>query len=184
MHWFVHPCILSPFHSKHLRNFLVEMPRKGKVKGYEELSPNKTASDLFAHLNPGEKVAVTTRFGGDNVAPYVSALEERGLHVRVIENQTGTEDFCFLMSAEKELVGTLLSTFAAWAAYLGDMKRANLYRVESPNTRKISYASFNWTHAHLKGRVYSESYKSEEQYAWEANEQQGRMLLFQEWSQV
>jgi len=160
------------------------MPRKGKTKGYEELSPNKTASELFAHLQSNDKVAITTRFGGDAVAPYVSALEGRGLQVRVITNQTGTQDFCFLMTAQKELVGTLLSTFVDWAAYLGNMKRANLYRVVSPNTRAISYPTLNWTHSKLKDRVYTESFKSEEQDAWEENDQQKRMLLFQEWAGI
>lgn len=148
----------------------MEMPRVGKRKGYEELSPNKIAWELFGHLNPSDKIAVATRFGGDNVAPYVSALEERGLQVRVIQNQTGTEDFCFLMSARKELVGSLLSTYVDWAAYLGDTKRVNLYRVLSPNTRARSFPLFNWTHPKLKDRVYAKVYKSEEYEEWEANE--------------
>jgi hypothetical protein len=160
------------------------MPRRGKSKGFEELSPNKTAYELFEHLNSSDKVAITTRFGGDDVEPYISALKARGLQVRVIENQTDTQDFCFLMTAQKELVGTLRSTFADWAVYLGDMKRANLYRVMSPDTRSISYPTFNWTHPDLKDRVFSETYKSREQDIWEANEQQGRMLLFQEWSGI
>ena len=170
--------------NQHVRNFLVEMPRKGKSKGFEELSPNKTAFELFAHLNSSDKVAITTRFGGDYVEPYVSSLRGRGLQVRVIENQTGTQDFCFLMSAQKELVGTLMSTFADWAAYLSDTKRVNLYRVMSPGTRSISFSSFNWTHPNLKDRLYSDIYKSEEQEAWEANEQHGRMLLYQQWIEI
>jgi hypothetical protein len=101
------------------------MPNRGKLLGFEELSPNKTAYELFAHLRPGDKIAITTRFGGKHVEPYVSALNERGLNVRVVDGQSGTEDFCFLMSAQKELVGTSLSTFSRWAAYLGHMKRAN-----------------------------------------------------------
>lgn len=148
------------------------MPKVGKRLGFEELSPNKTAFELFGHLNPGDKVAITTRFGGKDVEPYVSALQGRGLQVRVIEGQSGTQDFCFLMSAQKELVGSLKSTFVTWAAYLGDMKRANLYRVISPNTRTKSFSPFNWTHQRLKNRVFTSEYNSEEQDAWEAKEQQ------------
>ena len=169
---------------QHLRNFVVEMPKRGKRMGYEELSPEKTATELFAHLNSSDKLAITTRFGGDKVAPYVSALEQRGLKVRVIENQTGTQDFCFLMTAQKEVVGTYLSTFVNWAAYLGAMKRANLYRVMSPQTRSHSDTTFNWTNPKLKDRVFTEMYKSEEQDALEANEQEARMLLFQEWTVI
>lgn len=157
------------------------MPRKGKVKGYEELSPNKTANELFTHLNSSDKVAITTRFGGDNVAPYVSAMKERGLQVRVIDDQTGTQDFCFLLTAQKELVGTLMSTYVMWGAILGDTKRANLYRVKSPNTQQISFPALTWTHPKLKDRIYSQEIKSEEQEAWEANKQEGRMLLYRDW---
>jgi hypothetical protein len=38
----------------------MEMPKVGKLKGFEELSPNKTVYELFAHLHPGDKVAITT----------------------------------------------------------------------------------------------------------------------------
>ena len=79
--------------------------RFGKQKGFEKLSPNKTAYELFAHLEPSDKVVIMTRFGGKHVQPYVSALKERGLQVCVIEGQSDTQDFCFLMNAQKELVG-------------------------------------------------------------------------------
>jgi hypothetical protein len=146
------------------------MPTVGKRKGYEELSPNKTAFELCGHLKPGDKVAITTRYGGKHVEPYVSALRGRGLQVRVIEGQSGTEDFCFLMSAQKELVGSLLSTFMMWAAYLGDMKRANLYRVISsrrtPWPTNYTLPPFNWKHPNLKDRVFSTVHNSEEQDEW------------------
>jgi hypothetical protein len=146
------------------------MPSVGKRLGFEELSPNKTALELFGHLKPGDKIAITTRFGGKDVEPYVSALQGRGLQVRVIEGQSGTQDFCFLMSAQKELVGSLLSTFVMWAAYLGDMKRANLYRVMSPSSRPTSTSShFNWKHSDLKDRVFTTAYNSEEQDTLEGN---------------
>lgn len=160
------------------------MPRRGKKLGFEELSPNKTATELFADLNSSDKIAIITRFGGDKVAPYVSALEQRGLQVRVIENQTGTQDFCFLMTAQKEIVGTSMSTFAQWAAYLGDMKRATLYHVQSPHSRPQPATPLTWTHPKLKDRVFTEVYKSEEQDALEANAQEERMLVVQEWSAV
>ena len=145
------------------------MPKIGKIIGFEELSPNKTAYELFGHLNPGDKVAITTRFGDKDVEPYVSALQARELQVRVIEGQSGTQDFCFLMSAQKELVGSFLSTFVSWAAYLGDMKRANLYRVIGLNTPTDLRMPFNWTHRRLKDRVFTFEYNSEEQDELEAN---------------
>jgi hypothetical protein len=76
------------------------MPNRSKLKGFKELSPNKTAYELFAHLHPGDKVVIMTWFGGEHVQPYVSALIERGLNVHdMIDGQSDTEDFCFLMIA-------------------------------------------------------------------------------------
>lgn len=157
--------LASPMHGmKHLRNFQVELKRVYKTKGFEELSPNKTAHELFDHLHSGDKIAITTRFGGDRLIPYITALQQQGLQVRVIEKQSGPQDFCFMMSAKKELVGTFKSTFAAWAAYLGNMKRASLYVPTTPNSvPRISISAFNWTHQSLKDRVYLEHYKTEEQ---------------------
>jgi hypothetical protein len=148
------------------------MPNRGKLKGFEELSPNKTAYELFAHLHPGDKVAITTRFGGEHVEPYISAFKERGLNVRVIDGQSDTEDFCFLMSAQKELVGTSQSSFAIWAAFLGQMKHADLYFLLSPARTLANrhYHPFQWTHPNLKDRVFSSTYKSEEQDSIEAKE--------------
>lgn len=80
---------------------------------------------------PGEKVAITTRFGGTHVKPYIQALERRGLQARVVEGQSGVQDFCFLLSAQKELVGTRKSTFVQWAAWLGGAKQVELYEPES-----------------------------------------------------
>jgi hypothetical protein len=58
------------------------MPRKARRFGYEELSPNQTAHQLFRHLGRGDKVAITTRFDASVARPYVEALENRGMKVR------------------------------------------------------------------------------------------------------
>lgn len=117
-------------------------------------------------------MAITTRFGGKLVEPYVTALERRGLQVRVVEGQSGTEDFCFLLSAQKELVGTYKSTYVRWAAFLGEAKRANLYELFTPGNKgsNSDYSPFNWTHPDLKDRVFHEAFKSEEQEALEARQ--------------
>jgi hypothetical protein len=118
----------------HLRNFAAENPDL-LLKGYQELDPNSTAELLFANLRPGDKIAIVSRFA-DNVQPYVLALESRGLSVRVIRNQTSVQDFCFLQSTQRELVGAKMSTFVAWAAILGDAKQARLYAVNSTWTQR------------------------------------------------
>jgi hypothetical protein len=137
------------------------MPRKGRRKGYEELSPNQTARQLFGHLGRGDKVAMTTRF--DNAAlPYVEALERRGIQVRVVSNQTDTQDFCFLMQAQKEIVGLARSTFFLWAGFLGNCSRVCAYSVDSPDRREAVpnvFDHYNWTHPELQSRVFFELYR-------------------------
>lgn len=147
---------------------MVEFRKKSfaRKKGFEELSPNKTANELFRHLRKGDKVAITTRFGGKHVEPYVSALEERGLQVRVIHGQSAVEDLCFLMSAKKELVGTIKSSYVRWAAMLGDMERVELYDMQDPKRKTLSHPNF--TDPRLKRRFVIKEYNSEAQDAVDA----------------
>jgi hypothetical protein len=146
------------------------MPEYFKEFGFEELSPNKTANELFRNLKAGDKIAITSRFISDpKVNAYVDALTSRGIQVRVIEGQTGVEDFCFLLSARKELVGFAESSYAAWAGYLGNANKVRLYSVDSPARRadgslfhhRVFY-HFNWTNPKLQRRVFFELYGSED----------------------
>lgn len=116
-------------------------------KGFTELSPNQTASDLFGHLNPGDKVAMVTRFTAKEAKPFTDALEARGLKVRVIGGQSGTEDFCFLMSAQKEMIGIVISTYLFWAGVLSkNCKRVLAYSLDTRARRKKhAFISYNWT---------------------------------------
>lgn len=86
------------------------------------------------------------------VQAHVQALEERGIKVRVLGYDledggndaagmarasshgptSGIHDFCFLLHAQKELVGNYRSTFSFWAAILGKAHRALLYTIHSP----------------------------------------------------
>lgn len=114
-------------------------------------------------MNPGDKVAITTRFGGKHVDPYVTALKQRGITARVITNQSAVEDFCFLLSAKKELAGTFKSTFVRFAALLGEMERVELYYLNYPGRkRETLWSSANMTDPHFK-RMQVKQYNSEEQ---------------------
>jgi hypothetical protein len=153
----------------HLRNFLVEMPRKGRRKGYEELSPSKVAYEVFANLTGGNKVAMTSRLTGYGFEQnYTLELQARGLVVRVIENQNPMQDFCFLLSATKDFIGCSTSTYAVWAAYLGNATKSRLYSVKSPDRIAIFgddnyFFRYNWSATSKNERVQFESYNSEEQ---------------------
>lgn len=103
----------------HFRNFIRESGRLRHRAGYEELAPEQVANELFAHLNPGDKVAIASRFSDDfRTQMIVDALEKRQLRVRVTEPRSGVADFCFLLYAQKELVGTAKSLFLFGLAYL------------------------------------------------------------------
>ena len=124
----------------HFRNFLHEMPKHAIRKGFVDLEPAQVATDLFGHLHPGDKVAIITRFA-KHAQLHKHALEARGLQVRVIEGQNGVEDFCFMMSAKKEIIGAALSTYLQWGAILSNATRVVAYSVTSSTKGHIRYFS-------------------------------------------
>ena len=144
----------------HLRNFLVEMPKRGKQLGFEQLGPNVTASRIFKDYQPGDKVAIISRFP-DKIQDFIHALKDKkGIQARYIEGQTGNQDFCFLMKAQKEIIGQKVSTFVSLAGIIGDAKKVRLYSVESLETRTRSVHFFNETFANeeLRKRIVFENY--------------------------
>ena len=138
----------------HFRNFKQEMPRKWNEYGFHEASAEQAATILFGHLKEGDKVAIVTRFSGETAQEYVDAFTSRGLKVRVVDGQQGTEDFCLLMSAQKEIVGLDKSTYLLWAGYLGNATRVVAYTMAS--SRQGSHhrerVRYNFTSPGLKGR--------------------------------
>jgi hypothetical protein len=151
------------------------MPRKGKQKGFEELSPAKTAKELFGHLHPGDKVALVSRVYTNTTQDYANALEQQlGLQVRVIVGDRGVEDFCFLVRTEQELAGIARSTFLQWAVFLGTAQTAYLYSIDSPATRRSlgdprlgQYSNYTWTNQVLRDKVQMALFQSEEMEALE-----------------
>ncbi|KAL3935363.1 MAG: hypothetical protein SGBAC_009107 [Bacillariaceae sp.] len=144
----------------HLRNFLVEMPKRGKKLGFEQLGPNVTASRIFKDYQPGDKVAIVSRFP-DKIEEFINALkDQKGIQARYIEGQTGNQDFCFLLKAQKEMIGQRVSTFVSWAGILGNTKKVRLYSVDSLETRTRSVHFFNETFENedLKQRIVYENY--------------------------
>eukprot|EP00980_Cylindrotheca_fusiformis_P012719 scaffold3108_cov152-Cylindrotheca_fusiformis.AAC.10 len=141
----------------HFRNFETEMPNhKGTL---QEGSPNQTAFVLFGHLQAGDKVAIATRFNNANAKGHADALKSRGIQVRILEGQTGVQDFCFLTKAQKELVGNYQSSFAFWAAVLGKARKSFLYTLDSPSLRDrfdttiSDRFEYQWENEELKARV-------------------------------
>ena len=107
----------------HFRNFKTELKKATKELGFTELSPYQTATELFinATASSSNRLAITTRFDNDWTQEYVHEIQKYhpSLQIRVISDQSAVEDFCFLKSAKRELVGHDLSSFFQWAAYLG-----------------------------------------------------------------
>ena len=150
---------------QHFRNFVGEMPKRGKYLGFEELNPIDTAGLLFANLHAGDRVAITGR-RAQTVHAYVDALRQRNISVRLIQDQSDVNDFCFLQSAQRELVGSARSTFAAWSGLLSAKKSLSvrLYSINSTATRaqlgKEGWLlGYNWTHPALRERFLYQGYE-------------------------
>lgn len=135
----------------HFRNFKTELPSFLQAR-FPELGPNQVAKDLFGHLPRGSKVAIISRFVDDNVHQHVEAFEKRGLQVRVITGNSGEQDFCFLMSAEKEIVGSSRSTFFYWAGLLGKAKTIRLHTALSVNQTVSGTSKSYYKPEELRGR--------------------------------
>lgn len=124
--------------------------------GFTEIGPNRTANDLFGHLEPGDKVAITSRFR-DGLQPYIDAFERRGIRARAIVGQSGVQDFCFLMHAKKEIVGVTKSTFFAWAALLSNATTIRAYQANAiPGPRgkggSQGVTPYNWKNKDIAKR--------------------------------
>lgn len=152
----------------HYRNYISEMPsQRAYEMGFAELSPSKTADELFANAPEGSKIGVTTRIPNQLARDQVNALNRRGMQAYLVEEQEGVQDFCFLKNTKKELVGNARSTFVFWAALLGQMESARLYHVDNWGLRQrhsnfYERFTYNWTHPELKDRVKFELYQAEE----------------------
>jgi hypothetical protein len=133
----------------HYRNFKHELPTVWDSYGFHEADPQQAANDLLGHLMEGDKIAIVTRFSGESAQSYVEAFEARGLKVRVVDGQDGPADFCFLMSARKEVVGLTRSSYFMWASYLGNATRVIAYSMASSN-KGLQWPKF--TSSGLKGK--------------------------------
>jgi len=136
----------------HYRNFKKEMPKRWNSYGFHEADPQQAANSIFGHLKEGDKVAIVTRFGGETAQPYVDAFEAKGLKVRVVDGQDGPADFCFLMSAQKEIAGLSISTYLTWAGYLGNATRVISYTMASSMSVHKVVELHNCTSPGLKGK--------------------------------
>lgn len=128
-----------------------------KSRGFEELDPQRVATQLMGHLKRKQKVAMTTRFDTEPIVEeYRSAMEEQGFQVRVVTNQTGVQDFCFLLRARQELLGVAKSTYARWAAYLGDAERVQLYALDNVGSKDFTEQTmrFPWTNPEFRRRIH------------------------------
>ena len=133
----------------HFRNFVTEIRRPDirRAHDFVELSPHDTAHALLLpaptttrnrnnHTNHthhhSPRVAILSRFP-HTATPYVQALQQVGWQVRLLEHQTGVQDFCFAVSAQHTLVGLEKSTYTTWAGLLGQAATVRWYRIDQQN---------------------------------------------------
>jgi hypothetical protein len=122
----------------HVRGFDVEQPKCYEKKGWRELNANRMMSYYITW-----KVAIVGHFP-EKVSNFTYTLLGHGLEVRSITNHSGVQDFCFLKSATKEIIGGLKSNFFRIAALLNDsVSKVTIYCLHQPSQLdcKHQYAS-------------------------------------------
>lgn len=127
---------------------------------FEEADSIMAATQLFADYQPGDKVAIISRFQ-DNTDKFIKALKDiKGIEARYIKGQTGPQDFCFLLKAQKEIVVSARSTFGRWAGYLGDMERARMYSLSTKESRALGmdYCLNKFERKDVRDRLIFENY--------------------------
>jgi hypothetical protein len=143
----------------HYRNFEREMPRRGKQKGYEEISA-QFVNELLHDNNDSTPILIVTPYAPD-VKSYVDVLQNQGKVVHVLANSTPLQDFCMLLSATETIIGVARSTFFLWAGLLGNAPQVRAYSIDSEWKRQSNspvYDHYNWTDPELKGRFHFELY--------------------------
>jgi hypothetical protein len=158
----------------HLRNYATEMKESRRNSlGFSELPGHRLVDDVLGHLQQGDKLALTgrnlendSRNNETEAYELIRALRAKNLTLRFSPGSSGMEDFCFLKSAQKELIGTSKSTYLALAAYLANdnMTVARMYQYVTPSIPATSLGAFretvgdNWTHPQLQSRIRFEEY--------------------------
>lgn len=121
----------------HYRGFDIETPKDYKERGMSELDPVRTSNELLQHLNSGDKIAIISRFPEQKLGNFTAVLRKRGLRVRFITGHNGVQDFCFLKSATKEIIGGRRSTYFRTAALLNEVvEKVTIYCYAYPYSYK------------------------------------------------
>ncbi|GAX26779.1 hypothetical protein FisN_9Lh044 [Fistulifera solaris] len=151
---------IQPYHTVfHYRNFEREMPRRGKQKGYEELSA-QFVNELFHDNNHSTPILIVTPYAPD-VKNYVDVLQNQGRVVHTLAKSTPLLDFCMLISATETIIGLARSTFFLWAGFLGNAPHIRAYSIDSEWKRQSNspvWDHYNWTDPELNERFHFELY--------------------------
>ena len=121
--------------------------------GFAELNPDRTANELFHDLQPGDRVAITTRFNNNLTQEYVRAFEARNVTARVVLDQEAYQDFCFLKRAQRQLAAPAMSTFAIFAGMLANNRSLPVHKYAMRFKGWPKRYDINWTHPELRERM-------------------------------
>ena len=95
--------------------------------------------------------------------PYVDALQQKqGIAARLITDQSGVQDFCFLMKSRTELVCSWQSTFCRWASVLSNVTSVRYYTLDQ--NLESSTFSINST---SRKRITSTKHVANRSFVWE-----------------
>lgn len=131
------------------------MSGRNSESGFVELDAERVANDLLGHLKAGDKVAIVSRYA-TGVDSFINALTARGIRVRLVTGQSGMQDFCFLLKARKEIVGTTRSSFFMYAGFLGQAQTVRAYLASAKNSTWGDL--YEWSHPDLQRRFRYHSY--------------------------
>ena len=113
----------------HLRNFVTENKKllsttksgSGGIR-YHEITPKQIVPWLSGGaLIPGkDSIALVGRYMDSDYAKQFQyeLTTNGGYSVRMIQNQTTAQDFCFMLQTKRELIASKQSTFAQWIELL------------------------------------------------------------------
>ena len=115
----------------HHRNFYGELGRRAIGNYYTEANPNTVTHYIFgnttAYNRNNTHITITSRFDR-GLEPYIRSLQHhKGIATTVLSNRSSMQDFCYMMTTPRELVGKYHSTFVRWAAFLGTAKLNRFY---------------------------------------------------------
>ena len=132
----------------HHRNFMLEMNERAIGNHYTEANP-ETVAFMFGNATKYNRdntfITITSRYK-KGLEPYIASLQNTtGIDIHVSVNRTGVQDFCYLLTTPREIVGKYHSTFSRWAAFLGTATTNRFYGLNQNLDGLDTDSNYTWS---------------------------------------